>query len=152
MTMPHERKSPVETLVEILLNHRATTGGRLSVYELSEKGFALEDVIRFVTSVGLFKDKQVLANIIGMSARTLHQRVKNPGERLAPEQSVRALRFAEVLTNAQNILGRREEAERWMIEPSMWLAGHAPINLLMNPADYELLANFMNRMEYGVYQ
>lgn len=152
MTMPHERKSPVETLVEILLNHRATTGGSLPVYELSEKGFALEDVIRFVTSVSLFKDKQVLANIIGMSARTLHQRLKNPGERLTPEQSARALRFAEVLTNAQNILGRREEAERWMIEPSMWLGGDAPINLLMNPADYELLTNFMNRMDYGVYQ
>jgi putative toxin-antitoxin system antitoxin component (TIGR02293 family) len=144
--------SPAETPVEILLNRRTKTDGRLPIYELSEEGFALENVIRFVASVGLFKDKQVLANIIGMSARTLQRRLKHPGERLTPEQSVRALRFAEVLTNAQDILGGREEAERWMIEPSIWLDGHTPINLLTNPADYELLANFMTRMEYGVYQ
>ena len=82
----------------------------------------------------------------------LQRKTKNPHKALNPDQSARALRFAEVLTKAEKIFGSQAAAERWMTRPARGLVGHSPIDLLANPVGYKVVADFLIRLEYGVYQ
>ncbi|WP_031320817.1 type II RES/Xre toxin-antitoxin system antitoxin [Pseudomonas piscis] len=137
---------------EILLGGRARFDDRISIYRLTEEGIPLAAIVKFVSSVPMLKDEQVLAKIIGLSERTLHRRLKTPDEPLNPEQSARAVRFAQVLSKAQEIFGSSEQAQEWMAKPVMALDGHKPVDLLTNPIGFELVDEFLTRLEYGVYQ
>ncbi len=150
-TLEPEVAAIEEEPIQILLKDQVAKDDLIGIYELTEKGFPLEDVIRLVESVGLFKSQDVMVKIIGMSIRTLQRKIKNPHEALNPEQSARALRFAEVLTKAEKVFGSQEAAERWMTQPALGLEGHSPIDLLANPVGYEVVADFLTRLEYGVY-
>jgi putative toxin-antitoxin system antitoxin component (TIGR02293 family) len=70
---------------------------------------------------------------------------------LSPEQSTRAFYYAEVLEKATDVLGSRELAERWMVKPARGLDGEMPIDLIANSVGYELVTDFLTRVEYGVY-
>ncbi|MEY9332423.1 putative toxin-antitoxin system antitoxin component (TIGR02293 family) [Pseudomonas protegens] len=137
---------------DILLGGRARFDDRISIYRLTEEGIPLTAIIKFVSSVPMLKDEQVLAKIIGLSERTLHRRLKTPDEPLNPEQSARAVRFAQVLAKAEDIFGSSEDAQEWMAKPVMGLDGHKPVDLLTNPIGFELVDEFLTRLEYGVYQ
>ena len=67
---------------DILLGGRARFDDRISIYRLTEEGIPLTAIIKFVSSVPMLKDEQVLAKIIGLSERTLHRRLKTPDEPL----------------------------------------------------------------------
>lgn len=157
-TAPHGKRAPKvmkrgeDKTSEILLRGRARFDDRISIYKLTEKGIPLSDVISFVSSVSLLKDEQMLIKIIGLSERTLHRRLKNPDEPLNPDQSARAVRFAQVLEKAKRVFGSSDEAERWMSQPVMGLDGHKPVDLLTNPIGFELVDEFLTRLEHGVYQ
>nr|WP_299243577.1 antitoxin Xre/MbcA/ParS toxin-binding domain-containing protein [uncultured Halomonas sp.] len=134
-----------------LMGHRATTAlSAFDIHEMIEKGLPSQDVIRFVESVNLFHDKRVVSKVLGMSERTLYRRVKNP-ESLTAEQSSRTWRFAEILTKAEDVFGDPEEAQRWMNTPAMGLEGHKPIDLITTQVGFELVDDFLTRMDYGVY-
>ncbi|KTC35643.1 MAG: antitoxin Xre/MbcA/ParS toxin-binding domain-containing protein [Pseudomonas sp.] len=137
---------------DILLGGRARFDDRISIYRLTEEGIPLAAIVKFVSSVPMLKDEQVLAKIIGLSERTLHRRLKTPDEPLNPEQSARAVRFAQVLAKAREIFGSSEQAQDWMAKPVMALDGHKPVDLLTNPIGFELVDEFLTRLEYGVYQ
>ncbi|AZC22437.1 MULTISPECIES: antitoxin Xre/MbcA/ParS toxin-binding domain-containing protein [Pseudomonas] len=137
---------------DILLGGRARFDDRISIYRLTEEGIPLTAIVKFVSSVPMLKDEQVLAKIIGLSERTLHRRLKTPDEPLNPEQSARAVRFAQVLSKAQEVFGSSEQAQDWMAKPVMALDGHKPVDLLTNPIGFELVDEFLTRLEYGVYQ
>jgi putative toxin-antitoxin system antitoxin component (TIGR02293 family) len=77
--------------------------------------------------------------------------MKTPDEALTPEQSTRALYYAEVLEMATEVLGSRELAEQWMVKPARGLDGELPIDLISNSVGYELVTDFLTRMDYGVY-
>ncbi|WP_273142238.1 antitoxin Xre/MbcA/ParS toxin-binding domain-containing protein [Halomonas sp.] len=61
------------------------------------------------------------------------------------------MHFAEILTRAKDVLGDREEAKRWMNTPAMGLEGRKPIDLITTQAGYELVDDFLTRLDYGVY-
>lgn len=149
---PKSLKHGKDSTSEILLRGRARFDDRVSIYKLTEKGIPLSDVITFVSSVSLLKDEQILIKIFGLSERTLHRRLKNPDEPLNPDQSARAVRFAQVLEKATLVFGSSDEAERWMSQPVMGLDGHKPVDLLTNPIGFELVDEFLSRLEHGVYQ
>lgn len=127
------------------------TGDRMEVFRATRLGFSLGSVIDLVESVDAFKRNNVLSKIVGLSDRTLARRMKNKDEALSQEQSARALYYAEVLEKAQAIFGTRQGAEEWMTKPALGLDGEAPIDLLSNPVGYELVTDFLHRLEYGVY-
>ena len=120
------------------------------VHELIESGLPSEKVISFVQSVDLPKETRIAFKVIGMSERTLHRRIKHP-EPLSAEQSSRAWRFAETLSKAEDVLGDRKDAEKWMVTPAMGLEGRKPIDLITTQVGYELVDNFLTRLDYGVY-
>ncbi|MBU6960918.1 DUF2384 domain-containing protein [Pseudomonas sp. CVAP len=120
------------------------------VHELIEKGFPSDVVISFVQSINRFKDKQVFVKIIGISDRTLQRRIKNP-EPLTSEQSSSAWRLAKIFSKAEEVFGDRQESANWMVTPALGLEGRAPMDLLTTQVGFELVDDFLTRMEYGVY-
>lgn len=137
-------------IVDLLLPD-TDTDDRMEVFKATQSGFPLSSVVQLVESVETFKRHNVLAKIVGLSERTLARRMKNKDEALSPEQSARALYYAEVLEKAQEVFGTRALAEDWMTRPALGLDGEAPIDLLSNPVGYELVSDFLNRLDYGVY-
>jgi len=137
-------------IVDLLLPD-TNTDDRMEVFKATQSGFPLSSVIQLVESVETFKRHNVLAKIVGLSERTLARRMKNKDEALSPEQSARALYYAEVLEKAQEVFGTRALAEEWMTRPALGLDGESPIDLLSNPVGYELGTDFLNRLDYGVY-
>lgn len=145
------RALAVHSSIIALLLPDTDTDDRMEVFRATRLGFSLGSVIDLVESVDAFKRHNVLAKIVGLSDRTLARRMKNKDESLSQEQSARALYYAEVLEKAQAVFGTRKLAEEWMIKPALGLDGETPIDLLSNPVGYELVTDFLHRLEYGVY-
>ncbi|MCY1308681.1 putative toxin-antitoxin system antitoxin component [compost metagenome] len=62
------------------------------------------------------------------------------------------LRLIAVSAHAEVVFGSGGAAERWFTVPAMGLNRQVPLDLIKEPADYEQLATFLVRLEYGVYQ
>lgn len=141
-----------DTVSDLLLRGRARFEDRKSIYRLTEEGIPMSDVLQFISSVSMLRDQRIVVKIMGISERTLHRRLKQPDEPLNPEQSARAVRFAQVLSKATKVFGNAKAAEAWMVEPALGLDWDKPVDLLINPVGFELVDDFLTRMEYGVYQ
>lgn len=137
-------------LVAILLSGKVGDD-RMEVYRAVTNGFPLQSVLNMIENSHVYKRFGVLSKIVGASDRTLARRLKTPNEALTPEQSTRALNYAEVLEKATDVLGSRELAEQWMVKPARGLDGETPIDLISNSVGYELVTDFLTRIEYGVY-
>jgi len=123
----------------------------LKLFKATQAGFTLSSVIEMVNAVEVFRNHDVLGRIFGMSLRTLTRRMRNTDERLTPEQSARALYFAQTLEKAISIFGGRMAAEEWLAEPAIGLDWEKPIDLLINSIGYEVVTDYLTRIEYGVY-
>ena len=87
---------------------------------------------------------------IGISLRT-YQRLKTDSKPLSHDQSSRAWKFAEVLASATAVFGSRQKAEQWLGAPATGLEGHRPVDLLATQTGTELVEQFLERLDYGVY-
>lgn len=139
-----------QPMVSLLLPG-TNTDDRMAVFKATKAGFTLSAVIDLVESVDAFRRHNVLSKIVGLSDRTLARRMKHKDDALTPEQSARALYYAEALEKAEAVFGTRELAENWMTKPARGLDGESPIDLLSNPVGYELVTDFLHRIEYGIY-
>lgn len=68
------------------------------------------------------------------------------------DQSGKVLRFAEVLKKAEEVLGGRQAAERWLVDPPWGFDGRTPLDLLSNSFGERMLDDLLGRIEFGVYQ
>ena len=141
-----------EMPVSILVGNCVSLADRASVFQLIERGISAADVCRYASVVALLKDKQILLQVTGISARSLSRRRRSDGQNLNRDQSARILRFAQTLDKASRVFGSSIEAERWISTPAMGLNGAVPLQMLINPVGFELVDEFLTRMEYGVYQ
>lgn len=142
--------SRVPPMVAVLLSGR-NSDDRMEIYRAVKNGFPLQSVLDMIEHSEVYKQRGVLSKIVGASDRTLARRLKTPNEALTAEQSTRALNYAEVLEKATEVLGSRELAEQWMVKPARGLDGEIPIDLISNSVGYELVTDFLTRIEYGVY-
>jgi putative toxin-antitoxin system antitoxin component (TIGR02293 family) len=86
-----------------------------------------------------------------MSERTFQRHKSDYSRTLSTEQSSRTWSFARILTKATSVLGSQDAAEKWMIVPAMGLDNRRPIDLLATAAGTELVQEFLERLDYGVY-
>ncbi|WP_460145383.1 type II RES/Xre toxin-antitoxin system antitoxin [Pseudomonas sp. S2_A02] len=142
--------SSVPPMVAVLLSGK-NSDDRMEIYRAVKNGFPLQSVLDMIENSEVYKQRGVLSRIVGASDRTLARRLKTPNEALTAEQSTRALNYAEVLEKATDVLGSRELAEQWMVKPARGLDGETPIDLISNSVGYELVTDFLTRIEYGVY-
>ncbi|WP_448093438.1 type II RES/Xre toxin-antitoxin system antitoxin [Pseudomonas lini] len=148
VTMPGSSRVP--PMVAVLLSGK-NSDDRMEIYRAVKNGFPLQSVLDMIENSEVYKQRGVLSKIVGASDRTLARRLKTPNEALTAEQSTRALNYAEVLEKATDVLGSRELAEQWMVKPARGLDDETPIDLISNSVGYELVTDFLTRIEYGVY-
>jgi putative toxin-antitoxin system antitoxin component (TIGR02293 family) len=132
------------------LKRRLTSA--LDAHELIERGFPGACLTKLVANVSLFQRSDSFEKAIGISQRTFQRRKAEASPRtLSVEQSGRAWKFAEILSRATTIFGSQPEAEQWLEKPAIGLNRHRPIDLLSTPAGTELVEQYLERIDFGVY-
>ncbi|MFN7024913.1 MAG: antitoxin Xre/MbcA/ParS toxin-binding domain-containing protein [Pseudorhizobium sp.] len=132
-----------------VLSRRLT--GALDAHELLLHGLPASAVDHLVGTLVVIGKGDTLEKAVGMSLRTWQRRKDAPLKPLSQEQSGRAWKFAEILAKATDVLGSQAEAERWLERPAIGLDQRCPIDLLGTPAGVELIEDYLQRLEYGVY-
>jgi putative toxin-antitoxin system antitoxin component (TIGR02293 family) len=123
----------------------------LDAHELLLRGLPGVALTYLVDSLALLNDPVSLEKAVGISLRTLQRRKGHPAKPLSQEQSGRIWKFAEILAKATAVLGSRTEAEQWLERPAIGLDQRRPIDLLATAAGVEIVENYLERLEYGVY-
>lgn len=105
----------------------------------------------FLTDHAIALKPEEIADVVGISSRTLRRQKSDPKKLMPADLASKTWMFAETLAKASDVMGGREAAERWMSAPAMGLDGARPIDLLRTLQGAELVNEFLERLEYGVY-
>jgi putative toxin-antitoxin system antitoxin component (TIGR02293 family) len=132
-----------------VLRHRLH--GAIDVHEALSRGLPRAALTHLIGHVAVLRDPAALERAVGVSQRTVQRFKLAPNQKLSPEQSGRAWKFAEILAKAAAVLGSQEEAEDWLRRPAMALDQRRPIDLLATPAGVQLVEDLLGRIQYGVY-
>ena len=95
-------------------------------------------------------ERELLLAAIGLSARTL-VRGRDQSRLLDSNATDRLIRLATITEQAIDVLGSKEEAERWLATPAIGLDRRRPIDLLQSSEGADLVRTLLTRMDYGVY-
>ncbi|WP_122467862.1 antitoxin Xre/MbcA/ParS toxin-binding domain-containing protein [Pseudomonas viridiflava] len=124
----------------------------LSLFLLTEEGFALEDVRAMVKISKAYTSSKVFERIVGKASSKTVSNTDATVRRLGPLQSARAFQFATVLEHATTVFGSLTLAEGWLVRPCKYLADHVPLDLVDNPIGFQAIEEYLERIELGVYQ
>ena len=122
----------------------------LDAHNAIRKGLPGRALQSFVTNLRVLKPIDI-EKAVGMSVRTYQRRSAAPEKPLSAEQGGRTWRLAEILTQATEVFGSQDEAERWLERPAMGLDNQAPTELLNTPVGVEMVETFLGRLAYNVY-
>ena len=128
----------------------ATPRNRLEVHAALTEGLPNKAAVYLVDGLYRLPVDDAL-NVIGFAARSWQRHKSDTKGHLNAERSSRAWKFAEVLAKATKVFGSQEQAERWLDEPATGLNRQRPVNLLRTQTGTELVEQFLERLEYGVY-
>lgn len=84
------------------------------------------------------------------SRRTL-MRKKKERTNLSPTESDRLSRVVRTIARAEEALGDREKAHRWLRKENRAIAGKRPLDLLTSDAGTRLVERILGRIEHGIY-
>jgi putative toxin-antitoxin system antitoxin component (TIGR02293 family) len=90
-----------------------------------------------------------LSRYLRLKKRTLARR--RGEQRLTADESERLVRLARVAARAEEVLGDRAAALRWIRKPNRALGGGVPIELLDTDLGLDAVLNILGRIEHGVY-
>lgn len=126
--------------------------GQIELHERIAEGLPQQMMIRLIESLTTLTLAE-LYPALNISSRTWH-RIKAKEGRSAPldaDRGARVWNLAEVLTKAEEVMGSREDAERWMATGAVGLNSRRPIDLLATPQGAESVRTLLDQMAYGVY-
>jgi putative toxin-antitoxin system antitoxin component (TIGR02293 family) len=131
------------------LGGERTLGRQLSndrdLREAIREGFRPAVVEELMRASGLTLKE--LATALDLSPRSL-QRRRNRG-RLARYESDRLYRLARIVAIANDFLGDRERASRWLKRPNRALGGVAPVAAIDTELGARQVENILGRIAYG---
>lgn len=84
------------------------------------------------------------------SRRTL-MRKKQQRVNLSPAESDRLARVVRIIARAEEALGERGKAYRWLRKANRALAGKRPLDLLESDAGARMVERILGRIEHGIY-
>ena len=123
------------------------------VYKLTAEGFEMKDVQDMLSISDLYSAEKILSRIVGKSARAIQRQSKgNQTVRLSSLQSAVAFQYATVLERATKVFGTQKLAEQWLGRPCEYLDGGIPLDVVGNPVGFQVVNDYLERIEYGVYQ
>lgn len=123
----------------------------LDAHELLLHGLPASALDHLIGQLVFIQKTDSLEKAVGMSLRTYQRRKDAPSKPLSQDQSGRTWKFAEILSKATDVFGSQVEAEQWLERPAIGLDQRRPIDLLATPAGIELVEDYLERLEYGVY-
>lgn len=123
---------------------------RLEVHATLTDGLPNKAAVRLVEGLHLIPLDDAL-DVIGFAARSWQRHKGDTKGHLNTERISRTWKFAEILTKATRVFGSQEEAERWLDQPATGLNRQRPVDLLKTQTGTELVEEFLERLEYGVY-
>ncbi|MER8762030.1 MULTISPECIES: antitoxin Xre/MbcA/ParS toxin-binding domain-containing protein [unclassified Mesorhizobium] len=123
----------------------------LDAHELLLHGLPASALDHLIGQLVFIQKTDSLEKAIGMSLRTYQRRKDAPSKPLSQDQSGRTWKFAEILSKATDVFGSQAEAEQWLERPAIGLDQRRPIDLLATPVGIELVEDYLERLEYGVY-
>ena len=142
--------------VMVLLGGKSTFGriphDAMGIHAAISTGFPGDALTRLVANVPVTLDAGILDKAVGVSLRTLQRRKNDAANsKLSAAQSARVWKFAEIVDKATAVLGSQAEAEKWLKTKAVGLEQQRPIDLLATPVGIQLVEQFLERLEYGVY-
>lgn len=150
-TAMHQKKT-VEKPTQVLLQGRKGDE-RLLIIRYTQEGFYLSDVREMLSGSNLYMEHGLLERITGKSVRTVQRLVKEAQPvRLNRQQSTVAFQYAQALEHATEVFGSQSLAEDWLEKPCKYLDGHVPLELIDNSLGFQVVEDYLGRIEYGVYQ
>jgi putative toxin-antitoxin system antitoxin component (TIGR02293 family) len=72
-------------------------------------------------------------------------------DRASASESNPVSRLGRVAARAEKVLGRREAAQLWLIQPNRALGGSAPISMLDTDEGIDQIEAVLGRIEHGVF-
>lgn len=139
--------------LEMLGGHAVHTSPSQSLLEVHKwviGGIPSESITHLAQSIHALTPPR-LSKALGVSIRTLTRMKRHRSEPLSVALGGRAFKLAEVVARASFVLGTREAAVQWMIEPALGLGQRKPIDMLATPMGIQLVEEFLERIEHGVY-
>jgi len=138
---------------EYLLGEDISVLSAVKVYQLTAQGFALKDVYEMLATSALYaNNKIIIGRIVGKSVRTIQRQGSKQPAQLNPHQSAVAFQYAKVLEHAIKVFGSQRLAEEWLGRPCKYLDGDVPLDMIDNPVGFQAVEDYLERIEYGVYQ
>jgi putative toxin-antitoxin system antitoxin component (TIGR02293 family) len=128
---------------------RAITS-ELELVEAVRAGFPAAALDHLVEELaGAVGSQAAIYEVVG-SVRTL-QRKRAARLVLSPDESDRLARLARLVVRAEEALGDREKALRWLTRPNRALEGQRPLTLLDSDAGALAVERVLGRIEHGVF-
>jgi putative toxin-antitoxin system antitoxin component (TIGR02293 family) len=91
-----------------------------------------------------------VAKQLNIPARTLSRRLATKS-RLTQDESDRTLRMAKVVALANEVLGAKDKASRWMVAPNRALGGRRPFDQLDTELGVRSVEEVLYAIAYGMY-
>jgi putative toxin-antitoxin system antitoxin component (TIGR02293 family) len=150
---PPEGQSSLQLTVDLLggqsVLHRQVRSDE-EAHDLVSRGLPAAAMTRLFAVVLILSTDAVLG-AIGVSERSFARRRAAPKALLPIDESERVWRFAEILAQATRVFGSQANAEQWLERPALGLDRRKPIDLLRTHPGARLVAQYLTRVEYGVY-
>lgn len=137
---------------EVLL-HGRKGDERLLIIRYTQEGFYLSDVKDMLSTSALYMEHDLVQRITGRSVRTVQRLAKETKPiRLNQQQSTVAFQYAQTLEHATNVFGSQSLAEDWLKKPCKYLDGYVPLELIDSSLGFQVVEDYLTRIEHGVYQ
>ncbi|MNR13064.1 hypothetical protein D3C85_1294480 [compost metagenome] len=147
-----ETKPVTRKPTEVLL-HGRKGDTRMLIIKYTQEGFDLSDVREMLSASELYMGHGLVERITGKSVRTVQRLAKETEPvRLNQQQSTIAYQYAQSLEHATNVFGNLQLAENWLQKPCKFLEGHTPLELIDNSLGFQVVEDYLTRIEHGVYQ
>jgi putative toxin-antitoxin system antitoxin component (TIGR02293 family) len=140
---------PTACLTKGLSEQLSPVGIALMVKE----GFELGDVRAMIALSVLYSEPQIAVKIVGKAPRSKRHKVGvADANRLNAWQSAVAYQYAVGLERAERVFGTLAHAEDWLSRPCRYLDGLVPVDIFDNPVGFQVVMDYLSRVEMGVYQ
>lgn len=123
----------------------------IDAHDLLLRGLPWQSLLHLLQTLSVLRQSDLLEGAIGMSVRTAQRKKAHGKKPLSREQSGRAWNFAKILAKATDVFGTQQAAEEWLDRPAIGLDQRRPIDLLGTPAGVEIVEEYLERLDYGVY-
>jgi putative toxin-antitoxin system antitoxin component (TIGR02293 family) len=115
--------------------------------DIIRSGLPTKNAVKFLESISVAFPFETLLRAAGISSRTLERR---GGKQLRPAQSDRLFRIARIVDFAEESIGTRAQALKWLNIPNRALRGARPIEELDTDIGANRVETVLGRLREGV--